>query len=238
MSLFKRGNIGINKDVIAEIAVMAALKCEGVAGISSKTKGISGLLKRESAIKGVDVSILNNNSVSAVIHIIVEYGVNITTVGENVCHTAEEELKNAGIEVENIKVIAEGIRQRAEESDDTPVKREEDIISSDGDEIAEELKKSFEYIGIIKKQDEKYIAFSDGAELLRDENPVSCIDRLTDIISESGENTAVAALYYSKNAESETAEEVINMLSEKYKEADTEIHYAENMEYEYIIGVD
>ena len=78
------GNITINQDVIATHAGMEALDCFGIVGMAmlNMKDGIVHLLKKESAGRGVHIE-LKEDHLYIEMHIIVAYGVNITTVTEN-----------------------------------------------------------------------------------------------------------------------------------------------------------
>ncbi len=240
MSIFKSSeNTGISKRAIAEISAFSALGCEGVAGMSAGAlkSGIAGMLKRESSAKGVDVSIPKSGGVSIVIHIIAEYGADMNETGNRVCSAVKEALEGAGIETENVRTIIEGIRHSEISEQTAPSEREEAVLSLEGDELLEKIKSGFELTGIVALRDGKFSGISEGSELTSDEDAAVCADKLVDIIS-AERDIAVIAVYYGKNADRQTAEKIISVLSDKHEDADTEIHCAPNMEYYYVIGVE
>ena len=116
MSIFmgsEKGSLTIVNSVVANIAGMAATSCYGVVGMSVKSikGGIVKLLKKESASRGIDISIGESNEVSVVLHIIVEYGTNIPAIADMVTKTVRYKLEESlGVEIGPVRVIVEGIR--------------------------------------------------------------------------------------------------------------------------------
>ena len=116
MSIFmgsEKGSLTIVNSVVANIAGMAATSCYGVVGMSVKSikGGIVKLLKKESASRGIDISIGESNEVSVVLYIIVEYGTNIPAIADMVTKTVRYKLEESlGVEIGPVRVIVEGIR--------------------------------------------------------------------------------------------------------------------------------
>ncbi|NMA83871.1 MAG: Asp23/Gls24 family envelope stress response protein [Epulopiscium sp.] len=106
------GTTLIENEVIARIAGLAAIECYGVVGMAAKnmTDGLVQLLKRESLTKGIKVLILENK-VMLDFHIIVEYGVKISAVADNLISTVKYKVEEfIGLEVEKINIFVEGVR--------------------------------------------------------------------------------------------------------------------------------
>ncbi len=106
------GSIIIDRDVLAKYAGNAAMECIGIVGMASLNvkDGVARLLKRENAGRGVNVNIVNNR-LRIKLHIIVAYGVSIRAVAQNVLDSVRYKLEEyAGMEVEDISVIVEGVR--------------------------------------------------------------------------------------------------------------------------------
>ncbi len=106
------GSISITSEVFTNIAGAAATSCFGVKGMAyrSMTDGIVHLLRPESMSKGVKVTYNDDNTVSIELHIVVENGVNITTV----CRSIMSEVKymvnqNTGVEVREVNVCVDSI---------------------------------------------------------------------------------------------------------------------------------
>ena len=76
----------------------------------SSTERSCGLLKRENAGRGVNISIVDNK-IRIELHIIVAYGVSIRAVSQNVLENVQYKIEEfTGMEVESINVIVEGVR--------------------------------------------------------------------------------------------------------------------------------
>ena len=107
-----KGTIIIETDVIAKIAGYIATGCYGVVGMAyrSRTDGFANLLKRDNLTKGIKVSI-SDKKVSLDMHIIVEYGINISVVCDSIISNVKYHVSTlTGLEVENVNVFVEGFR--------------------------------------------------------------------------------------------------------------------------------
>jgi len=80
------GSIEITNDVFTTIAGCAATHCFGVKGMAVRTvsDGLVHLLKREALNKGVKVGFDSKGRVEVDLHIIVEYGVNISAISRSI----------------------------------------------------------------------------------------------------------------------------------------------------------
>ncbi len=106
------GNITIDEEIIARISGMTAMECYGVVGMAARNvkDGLVQLLMLESLTKGISVEI-NENKLSLNFHIIVEYGVKISAVADNLISTVKYKVKEqVGLEVERINIFVEGVR--------------------------------------------------------------------------------------------------------------------------------
>ena len=106
------GTISIENEVIARIAGLTAIDCYGIVGMAAKNvkDGFVQLLKRESLTKGIRINV-NEDKISIDLHIIVEYGTNITDIAENIISTVKYKVETVcGIEVEQVNVFVEGVR--------------------------------------------------------------------------------------------------------------------------------
>ena len=104
------GEIIIDKDVLAKYAGAATTECIGIVGMASVNvkDGVTKLLKRESAGRGVNISIVD---IKIELHIIVAYGVSIRAVSQNVIENVKYKIEEfTGMDVESINVIVEGVR--------------------------------------------------------------------------------------------------------------------------------
>ena len=106
------GTISVVEDVITTVAGYAAIECIGIVAMASKraTDGLVELLGRENLKRGVR-AVLNEDSVSINLYIIVEYGVSIAAVAKNVVETVKYHVENLiGVKVDQVNVTVEGIR--------------------------------------------------------------------------------------------------------------------------------
>lgn len=106
------GEIFISNNVIAEIAGAVASKCYGVVGMATRSKkdGFVSLLKQESMTKGIGVNV-EEGGLIVDIHIIIEFGMNINSVCQNVVNRVRYTIeKAAGLRVNRVNVRVEGVR--------------------------------------------------------------------------------------------------------------------------------
>lgn len=108
----KDGNIFIDDQVLATIAGISAMESYGIVGMAAKstTENIFQLLKLENFTKGIEVE-TEGDQVNIRLHVIIEYGVRISTVGQNVIDRVKFNIESlTGLEIDNIEVLVEGIR--------------------------------------------------------------------------------------------------------------------------------
>ena len=108
------GEISVDNSVVASIAGAVASKCYGVVGMASKNKkgGVIRLLKRDNISRGVSVSVEDSGMVIE-LHIIVEYGVNISAICDSIVHNVRYQLEhNTGLKVTKVNVLVESVRVR------------------------------------------------------------------------------------------------------------------------------
>lgn len=109
------GKISISREVIAVVAGLAAMECYGLVGMASQKlqDGLAELLGRENLSKGVSVKI-DENEVNIDLFIIVEYGINITMVANNVIDKVQYTVeKMTGIKPSKININVQGVRTGA-----------------------------------------------------------------------------------------------------------------------------
>lgn len=108
----EKGNIFIDDEVIATIAGLAAIQSYGIVGMASKNAadGFFQLLKFENFTKGIFVD-TENQQINIRLHIIVEFGTRISTVGQNIIDRVKFNVESmTGLEVDHIEVFVEDIR--------------------------------------------------------------------------------------------------------------------------------
>ena len=106
------GAVTIENEVVARIAGMAAMECYGVVGMAAKSvrDGIVHLLKIESLTRGIRLTV-NESFVNIDLHIIADYGTNITAISESLMSTVKYKVEEAtGLAVGAVNVFVEGLR--------------------------------------------------------------------------------------------------------------------------------
>ena len=107
------GEVIIESEVIAQLAGLSAIECFGIVGMATVNvkDGFVKLLRGDSVSKGVNVTIGENNSIAIDFHIVVAYGVSISTVAENLMSTVRYKVEEfTSMQVETINVFVEGVR--------------------------------------------------------------------------------------------------------------------------------
>lgn len=107
------GNVAIGSHVIAKYAGATAVECFGIVGMAavSVKDGLVRLLKRESLTRGISVSFDDKNRLIIDFHVIVAYGVTISTVADNLVHNVKYKVEEyTGLKVGKINVYVEGVR--------------------------------------------------------------------------------------------------------------------------------
>ena len=108
----EKGLIRISNSVIANIAGYAATKCYGVVGMAIRAgkDGIAQLLKKENLDKGIKVKVVGD-TVDISLYVIMEYGVNLSTVGDIIKSDVKYQVEEAtGLRVSSVTVNVESIR--------------------------------------------------------------------------------------------------------------------------------
>jgi uncharacterized alkaline shock family protein YloU len=106
------GNINIDEQVVATLAGLAAVECYGIVGMAAKsaTEGLFELARKEQLTKGVKVTI-KENRVNVDLFVIVQFGVRISTVAENIIAKVKYNLESfTGLEVISVNVHVQGVR--------------------------------------------------------------------------------------------------------------------------------
>jgi uncharacterized alkaline shock family protein YloU len=106
------GEVIIDPDVIATYAGSVAVECFGIVGMAAVNMkdGLVKLLRRESLKHGINVKI-EDNKISLDFHVLVAYGVNISTIAQNLISNVKYNVAEfTGMEIEKIRIIVEGVR--------------------------------------------------------------------------------------------------------------------------------
>ena len=107
------GIITIDPEVIAKYAGTVAVECFGIVGMAavSMKDGLVKLLKKESLTHGIQVEISEDNNLTINFHVIVSYGVSISTVSENLVQNVKYRVEEfTGMTVDKINIYVEGVR--------------------------------------------------------------------------------------------------------------------------------
>lgn len=108
----EKGDISVSTSVYTNIAGAAAMNCFGVKGMAvrSMTDGLVHLLRKEAMSKGVRVTFLDDHSISIDLHIIIDQGVNITTLGSSIINEVRYVVeKSTGTEVREVNVFVDSV---------------------------------------------------------------------------------------------------------------------------------
>ena len=106
------GEVVINPDVIATYAGTVAVECFGIVGMAAVNMkdGLVKLLRKDSIKHGINV-VINDNKISLDFHVIVAYGVNISTIADNLVSNVKYKVEAfTGLEIEKINIFVEGVR--------------------------------------------------------------------------------------------------------------------------------
>lgn len=108
----KFGKVLIDTEVIATYAGSVAVECFGIVGMAAVNMkdGLVKLLKRDYLSHGITVAI-SDNRITLDFHVIVSYGVSISTVSDNLISTVKYQVEEfTGMEIEKINIFVEGVR--------------------------------------------------------------------------------------------------------------------------------
>ena len=107
------GIITVSPDVIAKYAGSVAIECFGIVGMAAVNMkdGLVKLLKKDYLTHGINVSVNEDNKITIDFHVIVSYGVSISTVTDNLIETVRYKVEEfTGMEIEKINIYVEGVR--------------------------------------------------------------------------------------------------------------------------------
>ena len=107
------GSISIDSEVIAKYAGSTAVECFGIVGMAavSMKDGLVKLLKGDSLTRGINVVVDDENKLEIDFHVIVAYGVIISTVADNLIENVKYKVQEfTGFEIKKINIYVEGVR--------------------------------------------------------------------------------------------------------------------------------
>lgn len=108
----KNGRVVIEEKVIASLAAQSASESYGIVGLAAQNAkdGLFELLKFENKTKGVNIKV-NEDTVDVDLTVIMEYGVRIAVVAENIIDKVKYNIENnTHLKVNSVNVIVQGIR--------------------------------------------------------------------------------------------------------------------------------
>ena len=103
----------IGSEVIATYAGSVAVECFGIVGMAAVNvkDGIVRLLKKDYLTHGINVVIEENNEITINFHVIISYGVSISTVTDNLISTVRYRVEEfTGMHIKKINIFVEGVR--------------------------------------------------------------------------------------------------------------------------------
>ena len=108
----ENGAVNISTAVYTDIAGTAASNCFGVKGMAARSvkDGVYHLLRKETARKGVKDTFHEDDSITIVLHIIVDHGVNLAAVGNSIISEVRYVVtKCTGTEVRAVNVFVDSM---------------------------------------------------------------------------------------------------------------------------------
>lgn len=106
------GEISISDIVIANIAGLSVMESYGIVGMAARDAkdGLYNLLMPDNLSKGVKVSV-KDNKIDLDLHVVLEYGVKISVVCENIKDKVKFNVENqTGMIVDKINIFVQGLR--------------------------------------------------------------------------------------------------------------------------------
>ena len=107
------GTVSIDSEVVATYAGSVAVECFGIVGMAAVNMkdGLVKLLKKVYLHHGISVKIEENNRITLDFHVIVSYGVSISTVSDNLISTVKYKVEEfTGMKIDKINIFVEGVR--------------------------------------------------------------------------------------------------------------------------------
>jgi uncharacterized alkaline shock family protein YloU len=116
IKLEDQGTIRISEDVVAAIASQAADEVDGVTLMTAAGSGVSDLVGKKSAKKGIKVTI-EENSVTADVYLLIAYGKQIPAVAKKVQERVSSSLQGmTGLTVSSVNIHVGGVIFEKEKS--------------------------------------------------------------------------------------------------------------------------
>jgi uncharacterized alkaline shock family protein YloU len=110
------GEVVITDDVVAQVVGLTVLECYGIVGMAARrlVHGVARLLRRDAITAGVEVEREEAEAVRIELYVIMEHGLNLAEVVENVrSRVAYEVERLTGLRVTAVGVHIQGVRRDA-----------------------------------------------------------------------------------------------------------------------------
>ena len=108
----ENGSVNVSTSVYMDIVGNAAANCFGVKGMAARSvrDGVYHVLRKESVGKGVKVQFHEDGSISIDLHIVVDFGVNLSAVGASIISEVRYVVTNCtGTEVRAVNVYVDSM---------------------------------------------------------------------------------------------------------------------------------
>ena len=108
----ENGTVNVSTGVYTDIAGTAASNCFGVKGMAARSvkDGVCHLLRKESMSKGVKVLVNDDDTITIDLHIMVDNGVNLATLGSSIISQVRYEVtKYTGTQVRAVNVYIDSM---------------------------------------------------------------------------------------------------------------------------------
>lgn len=107
------GDIIIDESVIARIAAIVTSGSYGVVGMASRSTAdsVANLLRGDASSRGVKISINEQGELTLSLHIVTQYGLNISAISESIVHNVRYQVSEmTGFPVKSATIHVESIR--------------------------------------------------------------------------------------------------------------------------------
>ena len=108
----ENGSVNVSTSVYTDIAGTVASNCFGVKGMAARsvTDGVYHLLRKESMSKGVRVVFNEDDTITVDLHIIVDHGVNLCSLGQSIIERVSYEVAQyTGTKVQAVNVYIDSM---------------------------------------------------------------------------------------------------------------------------------
>lgn len=107
------GTVSVSPYLISQVVENSVLESYGIVSLGKKStkEKLKFVFSKKKFREGIEVELLEDGSASIKVHVVVEFGISIPEVIKNVAERIKYDVqKMAGVKVENIEVIVEGVK--------------------------------------------------------------------------------------------------------------------------------